>query len=125
LTVGALVAAAGVLIPTQPQAADLRGLSLFLETLETIKSELNPELQTVGILVTFYDGRLNHHKAALDAMQRASLPLLPVTVGRSVRVAEAAGAGQSVMTYDPGNPQAAAYKQLAEVVTEWLRNSQT
>lgn len=123
LTVGALVASQAVLIPTQPQAADLRGLRLFLDTLEIIKAELNPALQILGVLVTFFDGRLTHHRAALEAIQAAGLPVLPVNIGRSVRVAEAMGAGQSVVTYDPGNPQAENYRQLAEVFLSWLKSS--
>jgi chromosome partitioning protein len=123
LTVAALVAADAVLIPTQPQAVDLRGLRLFLETLETIKAELNPSLETLGILMTFYDARLNHHRQALEALQTADLPVLPVMIGRSVRVAEAAGLGQSVITYEPHNPQADNYRQLAEVIRAWLKSN--
>jgi len=125
LTVNALLAADAVLIPTLPQAVDLRGLRLFFDTLETLKRELNPELETLGVLVTFFDRRLNHHRAAMEAMARAGLPLMDVKIGRSVRVAEAAGAGQSVITYEPRNPQAAAYSELAEVITSWLKNRRT
>lgn len=125
LTVAALVASNAVLIPTQPQAVDLRGLALFTQTLETIRAELNPDLLTLGVLVTFYDSRLNHHKAAVAAMQAAKLPVLDVKIGRSVRVAEAAGAGESVVTWQPDNPQAENYRQLAEVVLQWLRKNQT
>jgi chromosome partitioning protein len=121
LTVGALVAADTVIIPTQPGAADLRGLKLFLDTLAQIKAELNAGLETLGVLVTFFDGRLNHHKAAIETMRAAGLPLLPMMIGRSIKVAEAAGAGQSIVTYDPTNPQAAAYRQLSELVRTWLR----
>lgn len=123
LTVGALVASDAVLIPTQPQVTDLRGLKLFMDTLETIKSELNPELETLGVLTTFYDARLKHHKQALEFMQSAGLPVLPVMIGRSVRVADAAGVGLSIVTYDPTNPQAAAYQSLAEVIYQWLRKA--
>lgn len=121
LTVGALVAADAVLIPTQPQIVDLRGLKLFMETVEEIRQDLNPGLSVLGVLATFYDSRLNHHKQAIQFIQDAGLPLLPVTIGRSVRVAEAAGAGQSVATYEPHNPQAENYRQLAETVLIWLR----
>lgn len=124
LTVGALAAADAVLIPTQPQALDLRGLRLFLETLDLIRNDLNPGLETLGILVTFYDARLNHHRAAIEAMQRAGLPLLEVAIGRSVRVAEAAGAGQSVVDFDPVNPRANEYRILSEMVVQWLRKRQ-
>src|SRR5690606_24111809 len=58
LTVNALRAAQAVLIPTQAQVADLRGLRLFLGTLQKVREAINPELQTLGILATFYDERL-------------------------------------------------------------------
>lgn len=119
LTAGALVAADAVLIPTQPQAADLRGLALFIDTVSMVKTELNPALVILGVLVTFYDGRLSHHRAAVELLERSDLPLLPVKIGRSVRVAEAAGAGESVITFEPGNPQAQNYKQLAEIIKSW------
>ena len=122
LTLNALVAADALLIPTQPMASDLRGVNLFLQTIAQVREELNPGLQTLGILLTFYDSRLNFHKAAVEAIQAAGLDLLPVYIGRSVRVGEAAAAGQSVITYDPGNPQSENYKLLAMEVRTWLEN---
>ena len=123
LTVNALTAADAVLIPTQPQAVDLRGLRLFLSTLDNIRQELNPELQTLGILPTFFDSRLTHHKEAIGAMERAGLPLMGVRIGRSVRVAEAAANGETVVTFEPKNPQAQAYRELAEEINQWLSNN--
>jgi len=114
LTVNALVAADQVLIPTQPQAADVRGVGLFLKTIDQIKDELNPGLQLLGVLVTFYDTRINHHQAAIDTMTGAGLPVLNTKIGRSVKVAEAAGNQQTVITYEPHNPQAEAYRDLAK-----------
>lgn len=122
LTVNALTAADAVLIPTQPQAVDLRGLRLFLDTLDNIRQELNPDLETLGILPTFFDRRLTHHKEAIAAMERASLPVMRVRIGRSVRVAEAAASGETVVTYEPNNPQALAYRELAEEINQWLSN---
>jgi chromosome partitioning protein len=123
LTVNALTAADAVLIPTQPQAVDLRGLRLFLSTLDNIRQELNPELQTLGILPTFFDSRLTHHKEAIGAMERAGLPLMNVRIGRSVRVAEAAANGETVVTFEPKNPQAQAYRELAEEINQWLSSN--
>lgn len=120
LTVNALTAADAVLIPTQPQVVDLRGLRLFLDTLDSIRQELNPELETLGILPTFYDRRLVHHREAVEAMEQAGLPVMPVKIGRSVRVAEAAASGETVVTYEPKNPQAQAYRDLAEEIDRWL-----
>lgn len=122
LTVNALNAAHGVLIPTQPAIQDLRALRLFLDSVDRIRENLNPDLEVIGILVTFFDRRLTHHRDAVEVMERAGLPLLPVRVGRSVRVQEAAAVGESVVTYEPQNPQAQAYRALAEEVEKWLRS---
>lgn len=124
LTVNGLVAADAVLIPTQPQGADLRALQLFLDTIERVR-DLNPSLAVLGVLATFYDGRLTHHKDAIEALKGAGLPVLAVTVGRSVRVAEATAAGQPVSVYDPRNPQTGAYRELAKEVDRWLANDPT
>lgn len=122
LTVNALKAADAVLIPTQPQIADLRGLRLFLDTIQRIREEINPELEIAGILVTFVDDRFIHHNDALDVMRAGDLPLLETQIGRSVRVAEAAAAGESILTYDPSNKQAANYRRLAKEVDAWLKS---
>jgi len=124
LTVGALAASNAVLVPSQPQVVDLRGLSLFIDTLDTIRDEINPALELMGILITFYDSRLTHHQAAVEAIRNAGLPVLPVAIGRSVRVAEAAGSGQSVVTYEPSNKRAEEYLQLSEVLKQWLKTSE-
>jgi len=121
LTVNALTAAQGVLIPTLAEAMALRGLRLFLASLDQVRDALNPELRIIGVLVTFFDPRLIHHRDALAAMQAGGLPLLPVTVGRSVKVAEAAGLGESIITYAASNPQARAYRELGKVIEQWLK----
>ena len=121
LSINALTAADAVLIPTMPQAADLRGLRLFLDTLNQVREALNPQLQTLGVLVTFCDQRLIHHRQALEAMESGGLPLFKSRIGRSVRVAEASGVGQSVISFEPRNPQAQAYQDLATEVHQWLK----
>ena len=121
LTVNALTAAAGAIVPTQPQAQDLRGLSLFMDTLEQVR-DLNPSLELIGILPTFYDTRLNHHAQAIEAMTAAGLPVMKVHIKRSIRIAEAAGLSQSLIAYDPRNPQNESYKKLGKVVTKWLKS---
>ena len=121
LTVNALVAADGVLCPTQPAAADLRGLSLFMGTLDKVRKQLNPGLQLLGVLVTRLDNRLLAHKQAIETMQKAELPMLPVSIPNTVKVQEAAATKQSILNYDPGNPAAAAYRELASEVQKWLK----
>ena len=121
LVVNALAAADAVLIPCIPQEADLRGLVLFLQTLDKIRRGINRDLETFGILPCMFDARLVHHRSGLQAMRDAGLPVLPVTIGRSVRVAEAVATGQSVATASPDNPRATEYGQLAEEVSAWLQ----
>jgi len=122
LTVNALVASQGVLCPTQPTAQDLRGLSLFLASVEQIRAELNPDLQVIGCLLTFYDKRLIHHRDAMQVMQNAGLPVMGM-VPRSVRAAEAASACLPVTTYAPDNPTSQAYRALAERVEQWVKSA--
>ena len=76
----------------------------------------------MGILLTFFDGRLNTHKAGVEAMDKAGWAVLPVRIGRSVRVGESAALGESIITFEPGNPQAAAYTELGELIEIWLKN---
>ena len=120
LTVNALNAAHGVLIPTQAEVQGLRGLALFWQSLATVREALNPELEVIGVVPTFYDGRLIHHREALDAMRAGGMPTLDVTIGRSVRVAESAAVGESVVTFDPSGKRTAELRALTEVVLEWL-----
>ena len=121
LVINALVASQAVLIPAQPMPVDIAGVKLFIDTVRVVKDNLNPGLSIFGILTTFYDDRLNTHKAGLEAMTKAGWPVLPVYIGRSVRVGEAAALGESVITFEPDNPQAAAYNQLGELVELWLK----
>lgn len=125
LTVNALNAADAVLVPTQPQVTDLRGLRLFLDTIEETRAKLNERLKVLGILPTFYDARLLHHQSAMEAMRNAGLPLLPVAIGRTVRIAEAAAEGESVVTFEPENKQAKAYEELGGIVDRWLNEEET
>lgn len=123
LVVNALAAADSVLIPTQPLPVDISGMVLFIKTLKDIRKDgTNPDLDILGVLVTFYDDRLITHQAAIKGMQESGFPVLPMKVGRSVRVAEAAATGQSIITFDPENPQAKAYTELGKVVQLWLKD---
>jgi len=119
LVINALTASNAVLIPCQPMPVDVAALRLFLKTVESVK-RINPSLSIMGILPTFYDQRLTAHKGAIEAMKAAGWAVLPFTIGRSVRVGEAGALGQSIMSYEPGNPQAAAYEKLGKAVTKWL-----
>jgi chromosome partitioning protein len=122
LTVNALVAADGVLIPTIPEIVSFESLRLFFDQLARVRHSLNPRLGIIGVLPTFYDSRFLHHKAILEVMRAQGYPLLDVAVGRSVRVAEAASEGKSVVSVSPDNKRSLEYWVLGAVVNGWLED---
>lgn len=117
LTVNALTAANAVIAPTLPSALDLRGLKLFLSSLEAVTQELNPGLQLLGVVVCQYDNRLNLHQAALADLEAAGLPVLAI-IGRSVAAAQSAGNGQALT----GGKLANQYQDLSNEVIKWLKS---
>ena len=121
LTVNALAASDFVIIPTLPQAADLRGLSLIINTIDEIKQAINPSLAILGVLITQFDGRLIHHSEALDVLESWDLPIFETRIGRTVKAAESAGVGRPLVDYEPGNKRAVEYQELAKEVISWLK----
>lgn len=121
LTVNALVAAGEVLIPVQCEYYALEGLSQLLRTIELVRAELNPDLDVSTILLTMYDARTKLADAVADDVRgHFGDRVLESVIPRSVRISEAPGFGQSILTYDPGSRGAAAYvaaaRQLAHQV---------
>ncbi len=123
LTLNALVASDQVLIPTQCEYLALRGLALFWQTLGKVRGNkrLNPDLQVLGILPTFYDSRLLHADEVIEAMEAQGLPVLSVRIRRSVRFAESALAHETILDYDPRNPSVGAYQELARMIDHGTR----
>jgi chromosome partitioning protein len=119
LTVNALVAGDEVLIPIQCEYYALEGLGQLLNNIELIKSHLNGGLQVSTILLTMYDGRTKLADQVAQEVRNHFGPLvLDVVIPRSVRVSEAPGYGQSVMTYDPGSKGALTYYEAARELAE-------
>jgi chromosome partitioning protein len=121
LTVNALAAADYVIIPTLPQAADLRGLALIIGTIDDIRQAINPNLEIMGVLVTQLDGRLIHHGEALELLEEWDINVFKTRIGRTVKAAESAGVGRPLVDYKPGNKRAIEYNQLAEEIIQWLK----
>jgi len=114
LTVNALVAADEVLIPIQCEYYALEGLGQLLSSIEMIRAHLNEGLAISTILLTMYDARTRLSDQVADEVRRHFGPLvLESVVPRSVRVSEAPGYGQSVLTYDPGSRGAVSYLEAA------------
>lgn len=119
LTINAIMASQWVIIPTQPQIIDIRGLALFRKTLARLREE-GAAFQEMGILLTFYAG-YNLHKEAEGAMSEMGLRVFKTKIGRSVKAAEAPQYGESVITYAPDNPRTQEYRNFAQEVLECLK----
>lgn len=114
LTVNALVAAQSVLIPIQCEYFALEGLSALLNTVEQIRTTINPVLHIEGLLRTMYDGR---NRLALDVSSQllSTFPsrVYRTVIPRNVRLAEAPSHGAPILLYDPKSQGAVAYLALA------------
>jgi chromosome partitioning protein len=114
LTVNALTAAHGVLIPLECEFFALRGAALLVETIEKVKDRLNPRLQVDGILATMHDPRTLHSREVLSRVHDAFGDLLLHTViGRTVKFPDSSVAAEPITSYAPNHPGAVAYRQLA------------
>ncbi len=117
LTVNAMVATAEVLIPIQCEYYALEGLGQLLKTIDMVKAHLNPTLAVSTIVLTMYDSRTRLADQVADEVRtHFGDVVLDTLIPRSVRVSEAPGYGQSVVTYDPGSRGAIAYVDAAREV---------
>jgi chromosome partitioning protein len=123
LTINALVASNGVIVPVMTDAQNIRALSLFLRTVQAVQTHWNIDLQIVGVLPTFYSAQLTHHNAALDEIRASGLPILQ-PIGRSVKVQESSAAGLPITQYDPEGTRAQEYQQLGREIDKWLLRNQ-
>jgi chromosome partitioning protein len=119
LTLNALVAAREVLIPIQCEYYALEGLAQLLNTVDLVTSHLNPKLEVTTVLLTMYDSRTRLADQVADEVRRHFGPLvLAPVIPRNVRVSEAPGFGQTVITYDAGSRGAIGYLHAAREIAE-------
>jgi chromosome partitioning protein len=117
LTINALVASNGVIVPVQCEYLSLRGLVQLENTLSMIRENLNPAVEIEGILPTMYDKRTLHAREAVEILQENFGELVFDTkIRKTVRYAEAPVKGSSVLKYDPSGNAAEAYRRLAKEV---------
>ena len=117
LTINALVASDGVIVPVQCEYLSLRGLVQLENTLSMIRENLNPEVGIQGILPTMYDNRTLHSREAVEILQENFGDLVFGTkIRKTIRYAEAPVKGSSVLKYDPSGTAAEAYRDLAKEV---------
>ncbi len=117
LTVNALTAAHGVLVPVATEFFALRGVALLVETIETVRDRINPRLKMDGIVPTLVDGRTLHSKEVLERLQEAFGDLVYDTeIRRTVKFPDASVATEPILSYAPKHSGAQAYRRLAREV---------
>jgi chromosome partitioning protein len=117
LTVNALTAAHGVVIPLECEFFALRGVALLIETIDKIQERLNPQLEVEGILATMYDSRTLHGREVLARVVEAfGDRVFHTVISRTVRFPETTVAGEPITTYASSSTGAKAYRDLAKEV---------
>ena len=114
LTINALTAADGVMIPIQTEYYALEGLSQLVNTIRRVRESLNPRLEIEGVVLTMYDQRTRlSEQVAVEVRRHMNGTVYRTVVPRSVRLAEAPSHGLPIALYDPASRGANAYRELA------------
>jgi chromosome partitioning protein len=117
LTVNALAAADGVLIPLECEFFSLRGVALLIDTIEKVRERLNPKLEITGILPTMFDPRTLHSREVIArVVERFEDIVYDTVINRTVRFPETTVAGAPITVWAPRSAGAKAYRQLAREV---------
>nr|MBA3523147.1 ParA family protein [Geodermatophilaceae bacterium] len=117
LTINALTAAHGVIVPLECEFFSLRGVALLLDTIEKVQERLNPELRVEGILATMYDARTLHAREVFSRVVDAfGDTVFQTVIARTVRFPETTVAGEPITSWAPQSPGATAYRDLAREV---------
>ncbi|MGA8763334.1 MAG: ParA family protein [Candidatus Sulfotelmatobacter sp.] len=119
LTLNALVAADSVLIPMQAEYFALEGISELLDTVERIRSALNPGLEIEGVVLTMLDERTNLAQQVVGELKKFfGAKVYSVTIPRNIRLAEAPSHGKPALVYDPRSRGAESYIRLAKEILD-------
>ena len=114
LTVNALTAAHGVLIPLGAEYFALRGVALLVDTIDKVTDRLNPKLRVDGILATMVDFRTLHSREVIERVREAfGDKIFETTISRTVKFPDATVAAEPITSYAPNHPGAEAYRRLA------------
>lgn len=122
VTLNALAAADTVLVPIQCEFYALEGLALLTGTIKRVKKSINPDIEFEGVLLTMFNGRANLSIQVADEVKRYFREKVYKTViPRNIRLSEAPGFGESVLTYDSRSKGAESYRALADEVIKYNR----
>lgn len=124
LTINALTASNGVIIPVNCEYLAMRGLQLLDRTISKVRTKLNPNLKILGILPTMYDSRTLHSSEVIELLEeRYKNTSIFTPVNRSVRFAEAPIAGLSILDYASASDGANSYKKLVKQVAKIFKEA--
>lgn len=119
LTVNALTAAHGVIIPLSPEFFALRAVALLVETIEKVQDRLNPDLQIDGVLATMYDPRTIHAREVMGRLVEAfGDKVFETPIKRSIKFADATVAAEPITSFAGNHSGATAYRNLAKELIE-------
>ncbi len=114
LTVNALTASHGVIVPLECEYFALRGVALLIETIDKVRDRLNPDIRLDGLLATMYDPRTLHSREVLERVVEAfGDDVLETVIGRTVKFPDASVSGMPITTFAPEHAAAQAYLRLA------------
>jgi chromosome partitioning protein len=117
LTVNALAAADGVIIPLECEFFSLRGVALLIDTIDKVRERLNPKLEITGILPTMFDPRTLHCREVMARVVEAfGDTVFDAVINRTVRFPETTVAGEPITRWAPRSAGAKAYRELAREV---------
>jgi chromosome partitioning protein len=117
LTVNALTAAHGVIVPMECEFFALRGVAMLVETIQKVQERLNPVLEIDGLLATMYDSRTVHCREVLARLVEAfEEKVFHTAISRTVRFPETTVAGEPITTFASASGGAYSYRQLAKEV---------
>ena len=115
MTVAALTAADGVLIPLQCETLSHRGVGQLLDTVHDVRRFTNRKLEVWGVLPTLYDGRTNHARTVLETISETyDLEVIEPPIPKTIKFAEAPAAGRSILATSRSSKGARAYREATE-----------
>jgi chromosome partitioning protein len=117
LTINVLAATRSLIIPVQCEYYALEGLTLLLQTVQRIRSTINPELELTGILMTMFDPRTNLSQQVVEEVRsHFGEKVFKTLISRSVRLSEAPSFGRPIISYDARSRGASSYQEFAQEV---------
>lgn len=117
LTVNALTASDGVIVPLECEYFALRGVALLKTTIDKVRERLNPKLKIEGVLGTMYDGRTLHGREVMERLVEAwGDTVFHTVIRRTVKFSDSTVAGEPITSYATTSPGAESYRQLAKEV---------